>query len=571
MIRQSAASQSAVPAPSVLPAPMVVPPLSLADANRLDRLYRTLKTEAQHFLGYPCNRQFNYEPLYLFLQFPLNNVGDPYLPSNYHLNTHDFECEVLDIFRQLTQAPADNTWGYITNGGTEGNHYGLFLARELMPEAIVYYSQDAHYSIDKILRCLNLRSIMIRSHDDGTMDLTDLRETLRIHRDVPAIICATVGTTMKGAIDDILGIRQIFRELAIHRHYIHADAALSGMILPFIEASPPWNFAAGIDSIAISGHKLIGSPIPCGVVLAKKSYVDRVAQSVEYIGTLDTTLTGSRNAIAPLFLWYAFHTVGIEGFRRIIPECLAVADYAIAQLNQLGYHAWRHPVSNTVVFDRPAASITQQWQLACHGEISHLITMPHVTKVDIDRFIADLVKAGTPVQLDLNQIVCSAACEVLTEPSQDDITVVGSAKHRLLALISNALAAAGLSINALTSGTTAGVDVIRLQVSDRDQALQILSQTLEIGRCHGRSQGGVEQDVAEILSQLNYQPVGNDGVLLHLPDRPGGLAQFLQACEQANINVRGVRLLWRREDQAVVAIATPEPESLRKCFPDQVL
>ena len=43
------------------------------------------------------------------------------------------------------------------------------------------------------------------------------------------------------------------------------------MILPFVDDPPPWNFAAGIDSIAISGHKMIGSPLPCGVALARKA------------------------------------------------------------------------------------------------------------------------------------------------------------------------------------------------------------------------------------------------------------------------------------------------------------
>ncbi len=285
--------------------------LSPHDSSRLDQLYEAFQVENESFLGYPCNGVFDYSPLYRFLEFPVNNVGDPFLASNYHLNTHEFECEVLETFRQLTAAPAGSTWGYVTNGGTEGNHYGLFLARELFPDGIVYYSQDAHYSIDKILRCLNLNSIMIRSQTDGRIDLDDLRETLKIHRDVPPIICATVGTTMKGAVDDLAGIQTIIRDLALSRHYIHADAALGGMILPFMDNPPPWNFTAGIDSIAISGHKMIGSPVPCGVVLAKKSNVDRIAQSVEYIGTLDTTLTGSRNGITPLFLWYALNTIGL--------------------------------------------------------------------------------------------------------------------------------------------------------------------------------------------------------------------------------------------------------------------
>ena len=51
--------------------------------------------------------------------------------------------------------------------------------------------------------------------------------------------------------------------------------------------------------MAISGHKMIGSPLPCGVALTRRDYVSRIARSIEYVGVLDTTLTGSRNASRP--------------------------------------------------------------------------------------------------------------------------------------------------------------------------------------------------------------------------------------------------------------------------------
>ena len=42
------------------------------------------------------------------------------------------------------------TWGYCTNGGTEGNMYGLFLAREIYPKGIVYYFKDVKRYNEKI-------------------------------------------------------------------------------------------------------------------------------------------------------------------------------------------------------------------------------------------------------------------------------------------------------------------------------------------------------------------------------------------------------------------------------------
>ena len=66
------------------------------------------------------------------------------------------------------------------------------------------------------------------------------------------------------------------------------------MILPFVENPQAFNFADGCDSLSISGHKFIGSPLPCGIVVAKKSNVDLIARAIEYVGALDTTITGSR-------------------------------------------------------------------------------------------------------------------------------------------------------------------------------------------------------------------------------------------------------------------------------------
>jgi histidine decarboxylase len=126
--------------------------------------------------------------------------------------------------------------------------YGIFLGRELFPEGLVYYSEDTHYSVSKILRCLHVRSIMIKGLPDGQIDLDDLRETIKIHRDVPPIIFANIGTTMKGAVDDLDGIRQSLDDLAVPQHYIHADAALSGMVLPFVDDPQPWDFAAGVET-----------------------------------------------------------------------------------------------------------------------------------------------------------------------------------------------------------------------------------------------------------------------------------------------------------------------------------
>jgi len=343
-------------------------------------------------LGYPCNQAFDYRELWPLLAYSLNNVGDPFATSNYRMSTHEVERDVVHSFAELTGAESRDVWGYVTNGGTEGNMYGLYLARELYPSGLVYYSEDTHYSVQKSLRVLGMRSIMIRSHESGAIDEHDLYETLRIHRDVPPILFLNVGTTMKGAIDDIAAVRSMLADLRLNDHYLHADAALSGMILPFVADAPQWNFSAGVDSLSISGHKFIGSPIPCGVVLARRQHVERIARSIEYVGVLDTTLTGSRNALSPVFLWYALERFGRRRLAQLVERCLDLAAYAAERLRAAGVPAecGRHSV--TVVFPRPADEVVARWQIAPLQGIGHIVVTPHVTRGMIDAFVDDYVQ-----------------------------------------------------------------------------------------------------------------------------------------------------------------------------------
>ncbi len=372
---------SAMSMPAALPEPEI--------RKRLERLLGDIHVATRQQVGYPVNQDFDYSPLLPFLDYSINNVGDPFYPSNFWGNTHEIEREVIDIFAGLMRLEPESAWGYVTSGGTEGNMYGLYLARELYPNGMFYFSEETHYSVLKNVRVLNARHIMIRRQENGEIDYEDLAAMIRVNRDVPAVIMANVGTTMRGAVDDIGRIRDILREQAVTNHYIHADAALSGMILPFVGDPQPYGFDAGVDSISVSGHKLIGAPLPCGVVLTRRLYVERVGRAIEYVGVEDTTLSGSRNALAPLMIWYAFARHGHEGFIRMVAGMLDVAEYAVAQFNERGIPAWRHRNSATVVFPRPREEVFRKWQMAPEGEIAHIITMPHVTRGMIDELVDD--------------------------------------------------------------------------------------------------------------------------------------------------------------------------------------
>jgi len=365
--------------------------LSEKDTQELDQLYANIQAKTATVLGYPVAMDFDYSELYRFLQFPVNNIGDPFIESTYGISTRAMEAEVLDFFARLYRAEQGGWWGYITNGGSEGNMYGLYLARELYPKAMVYYSESTHYSVQKNLHLLDMPSIAIRTKENGEIDYEDLHDTIRMNRNMPVIVFANIGTTMTEARDDIRKIKSIFKDLAIHHYYIHADAALTGGYCSYTDPCPAFDFEDGIDSLSVSGHKFIGSPIPCGIVLVKKSHRDRIANSVAYIGTVDTTITGSRNGITPLFLWYAIKRYGLEGFKLRTERCLQVAAYAVEAFNKIGLAAWRNEQAITVVFAEIPKALCLKWQLASDNGRTHIICMPGISEERIDLLVQDIL------------------------------------------------------------------------------------------------------------------------------------------------------------------------------------
>ncbi|BDS13390.1 histidine decarboxylase [Aureispira anguillae] len=368
----------------------MVKTISTQNIDRLNKLKKEVEQARDSFLGYPVSKDFDYSELYDFLEFPINNLGDPFENSTYKVQTHEMEREIVTFFAKLFRAQPNDYWGYVTNGGSESNLYGLYLAREIYPKAMVYYSESTHYSVRKNLHLLNIPSIVIRAKENGEIDYEDFENTVQLNRHKPAIVLTTFGTTMKEAKDDVSKIKAILKKLAIQNHYIHCDAALSGTYGAFMKPRIPFDFADGADSISISGHKFIGSPIPSGVIITKRSHRDKISKGISYIGSLDTTITGSRNGHCPLFLWYALKKLGLEGLKKRYAHSLEIAEYCKNKLNEIGVNAWTNPGAITVVFPKTSKAVKSKWQLATEEAVTHIICMPNVTKTQIDEFIKDV-------------------------------------------------------------------------------------------------------------------------------------------------------------------------------------
>ena len=119
---------------------------------------------------------------------------------------------------------------------------------------------------------------------------------------------------------------------------------------------------------------------------------------MEYLNSRDATIMGSRNGHAPIYMWYTFTRKGYEGMRKDVEKCLRNAMLLKAMLEQAGVKTMLNELSSTVVFERPLdEGFVRKWQLACEGDIAHVVVMPNITVAKLEKFVAELIESRARV------------------------------------------------------------------------------------------------------------------------------------------------------------------------------
>ncbi|KAI3855540.1 hypothetical protein MKX03_006578 [Papaver bracteatum] len=361
------------------------------------RYETSILERTKHHLGYPFNLESRPGLMYCAVS------AATFLPQqSWCVHSRQFEVAVLNWFAQLWEIENNEYWGYITNGGTECNLHGILVGREVYPDGVLYASQDSHYSVFKAARMYKMDFVIVDSLITGIMDCEDLRAKLLENKDKPAIINVNIGTTVKGAVDDLDLVIETLKEAGFSedRFYIHCDGALFGLMMPFVEhvfvslsrLQKSHLRSLPIGSVSVSGHKFIGSPTPCGVQITRLDHINAMSRNVEYIASRDATITGSRNGHAPIFLWYTLNSKGFGGLQKQVQTCLRNARYLKDHLRSEGISVMLNELSTTVVFEKPKdEEFVRRWQLACQGNIAHVVVMPSVTIKILDEFLNDLI------------------------------------------------------------------------------------------------------------------------------------------------------------------------------------
>jgi len=230
------------------------------------------------------------------------------------------------------------------------------------------------------------------------------------------LVSLNYATTFKGAYDDVKAVCNTLKELCRPRvvqyivdgrvysvtrdsYWCHIDGALGAAYMPYLKEEfgrHPFGFQFPVHSIAMSGHKWIGAPWPCGIYMTRTKLQIRPPQTVNYIGSSDTTFSGSRNGFSALILW--------DYLSRNTPEQLTVkanalmeaAKRAVLRLKEAErarqIRGWeptdlkiqRSSDSLTIHFIQPNKRIVKGYSLSTEktkeNNWAHIFIMEHVIK-----------------------------------------------------------------------------------------------------------------------------------------------------------------------------------------------
>ncbi|KAI5081104.1 hypothetical protein GOP47_0004287 [Adiantum capillus-veneris] len=328
---------------------------------------------------------------------------------------------------------------------------------------IAFFSEDSHYSISKCMTMLEIRTFYaegrekypnqcpitddgdwpaeVPSDDGGAMNIHDLASLVDFfaYRGYPIMVCFNYGTTFKGAYDDVAlaceKLQPILEKYGLFERkvswqddngtthndtrtgfWFHVDGALGAAYMPYIEMAycgglvdkkgPIFDFRLPmVHSIAMSGHKWIGSPAPCGLYMTKTKYQMNPPEIPEYIGTPDTTFAGSRNGLSAILLWdnIARHSYDDQIRKSLHLENMAI--YTESSLRNLqeevlkeDLYVARTPLALTVRFKRANDDLCKKYSLSNEDlegkRYSHVFMMEHVTTELVDALVEDLSKEG---------------------------------------------------------------------------------------------------------------------------------------------------------------------------------
>jgi len=263
-------------------------------------------------------------------------------------NTTQLEYEVIQKMIDLYHAQKEQLEGYITSGGTEGNIFSLWLGRSYLlqfckkEQIALLCTNLTHYSIRKASNLCDV-SLHFAPLDPATwgMHAEGLQNTVKRLFDNGTrgfLLPLTIGYTSTGTQDDISKIihtvNLLQKENSRIHFYVWFDAALNGLIEPFINPSFSPFYSPLINTIVVDFHKFGLVPYSAGIVLYRKQLREGIEQPIDYLRVLDNALLGSRSGAPAVAIWAAIHLFGKKGYGQLVKEQIQNKEYFIDKIHK---------------------------------------------------------------------------------------------------------------------------------------------------------------------------------------------------------------------------------------------
>lgn len=273
--------------------------------------------------------------------------------------------------------------GTFAPGGSMSNYMALLMARDVINKDIrhqgvrgaytAYTSEASHYSISKNAAFAGIGRDQVRkikTDDQGKMIPAELKEQIKADLAAgytPFFVNATAGTTVLGAFDDIISLRNICDEFGL---WLHVDGAYCGAVLFSKKYKHLIKGIENVDSFSFNAHKMLGTPLSCSLIMVKdKQHLNAsFSNDASYLYQTDddefnpgkTSLQCGRRNDALKF-WTLWKSVGTDGLEAIVDQQFHLADVARKHIrNNPDYTLYSFDESVSICFnykDIPARDI----------------------------------------------------------------------------------------------------------------------------------------------------------------------------------------------------------------------
>ncbi len=273
----------------------------------------------------------------------------------------------------------------------------------------VYTSRHAHSSIEKGVKIAglgrdNLR--LIDADERHAMRVKALEAAIAADRAagaVPAMVCATVGTTSSGAVDPLRAIGEVCRREGI---WLHVDAAHAGSATICPEHRGLIDGLEHADSYTFNPHKWLLTNFDCSCfwVADRAALIEALSVLPEYLrnrATESGAVIDYRDWQIPLGrrfralkLWFVIRHYGAEGLRAHVRHCVALADWFAAQVEAHAAYELAAPVSvGLVCFRHRAGDAFNETLMNRLNESGAL----YLTHTRLDDWLVLRLAVGSPV------------------------------------------------------------------------------------------------------------------------------------------------------------------------------